>query len=187
MAKKKAPKKKQVKKKAAKKPVAKKAAPKKAVPKKKAAARKAVPKKAALKKAALKPAAAKKAPTKKPPTRAAVAAKASAAQKTALPKAAPVLLKAPKAPPARQHLESPRNQRGLGSGSAGQSGDLQGLSVRERDDSESVEELVEEGQAWEASAISGVEDADGDPKEVRTHEVPEDDVPEEYLDDENNN
>ena len=184
MAKKRAPKKKQAKKKAAKKPIAKKAAPKK-----KAAARKAAPKKAAAKTVAKKPAE-KKAPGKKPPARVAAAAKAPAqpaAQRTALPKAAPVLLKPPKAPPQQQHLEAPRNQRGLGSGSAGQSGDLQGLSEKERDDSESVEELVEEGQAWEASAISGVEDADGDPKEVRTHEVPEDDVPEEYLDDESNN
>ena len=184
MAQKKAPKKKQVKKKAAKKPVV-----KKAVPKKKAATKKAAPKKAAVKRATPKPAAKTKAPAKKPPARAATATKAPAppaAQKPALPKATPVLLKTPKAPSPQQHLESPRNQRGLGSGSAGQSGDLQGLSVRERDDSESVEELVEEGQAWEASAISGVEDADGDPKEVRTHEVPEDDVPEEYLDDENN-
>jgi hypothetical protein len=46
-----------------------------------------------------------------------------------------------------------------------------------------VEELVEEGQAREAAAISGVEDApDPDQAEVRTSEVPEDDVPEEYLD-----
>jgi hypothetical protein len=46
-----------------------------------------------------------------------------------------------------------------------------------------VEELVEEGQAREAAAISGVEDApDADQGEVRTREVPEDDVPEEYKD-----
>ena len=50
-------------------------------------------------------------------------------------------------------------------------------------DSESVDELLEEGQALEAAAISGVEDApDPDEGEVVTHEVPEDDVPEEYLD-----
>jgi len=43
-----------------------------------------------------------------------------------------------------------------------------------------VEELVEEGQAFEADVIDAVENApDG---EVRTREVPEDDVPEEYLD-----
>jgi N utilization substance protein A len=48
-------------------------------------------------------------------------------------------------------------------------------------DSESVEELLEEGQSFEAEAVSGVENAkDADQGEVRTHEVPEDDVPGEY-------
>src|ERR1017187_4074651 len=65
----------------------------------------------------------------------------------------------------------------------GQSGDLQGLSNIEGADSESVAELIEEGNAFEADAVTGVEHAgDTDEKEVRTHEVPEDDVPEEYLD-----
>ena len=72
---------------------------------------------------------------------------------------------------------------GAALGSAGQSGDLQGLSRRRVADSESVEELVEEGQAREAAAISGVEDAlDPDQGEVHTREVPADDVPEEYSD-----
>jgi hypothetical protein len=67
--------------------------------------------------------------------------------------------------------------------SGGQSGDLQGLSSRASADSESVDELLEEGNALEAEAVSGVEEADeSDEQEVRTHEVPEDDVPEEYLD-----
>jgi hypothetical protein len=57
------------------------------------------------------------------------------------------------------------------------------LSRRESADSESVDELVEEGNAFEADAVSGVEAADdADESEVHTHEVPEDDVPEEYLD-----
>jgi hypothetical protein len=65
----------------------------------------------------------------------------------------------------------------------GQAGDLQGLSSRERADSESVEELVDEGNAFEADVVTGVEAADdADEKEVHTHEVPEDDVPGEYLD-----
>ena len=65
----------------------------------------------------------------------------------------------------------------------GQSGDLQGLSSIEGADSESVAELIEEGNAFEADAVTGVEHAgDNDEKAVRTHEVPEDDVPEEYLD-----
>jgi len=67
--------------------------------------------------------------------------------------------------------------------SGGQSGDLQGLSRREGADSESVEELLEEGNPFEAGVVSGVEHAElADEKEVRTHEVPEDDVPGEYLD-----
>jgi hypothetical protein len=65
-----------------------------------------------------------------------------------------------------------------------ESGDLQGLSDIERADSESVDELLEEGNAFEADVVTGVEEA-GDGREVRTHEVPEDDVPEEYLDKDN--
>jgi len=43
--------------------------------------------------------------------------------------------------------------------------------------------LLEEGNTFEAGVVSGVEDADdADEREVHTHEVPEDDVPEEYLD-----
>lgn len=76
---------------------------------------------------------------------------------------------------------TPTGRRGLGAASGGQSGDTQGLSRRSYDDSESVEELMEEGQYMEAEAVSGVENApDADQGEVRTREVPEDDVPEEY-------
>jgi len=72
--------------------------------------------------------------------------------------------------------------KGLGARSGGQSGDLQGLSNREGADSESVDELLEEGNAFEAEVVKGVEDVpDADEGEVRTHEVPEDDVPDEYL------
>jgi adenylate kinase len=64
-----------------------------------------------------------------------------------------------------------------------QAGDLQGLSNAETVDSESVGELVEEGNAFEAEVVAGVQDAGShDEREVRTHEVPEDDVPGEYLD-----
>jgi len=71
--------------------------------------------------------------------------------------------------------------RGLGARSGGQSGDLQGLSGGEGAASESVEELLEEGNAFEAEVVKGIEDADvSDEGEVVTHEVPEDDVPEEY-------
>jgi hypothetical protein len=66
-----------------------------------------------------------------------------------------------------------------------QSGDLQGLSNIEAADSESVDELLEEGNAFEADVVSGVQAADdADEEEVHTHEVPEDDVPGEYLDEE---
>jgi len=72
-----------------------------------------------------------------------------------------------------------------GSRSGEQSGDLQGLSHLEAADSESVDELIEEGNAFEADVVAGVERADDtDEQEVHTHEVPEDDVPGEYLDEE---
>jgi hypothetical protein len=71
----------------------------------------------------------------------------------------------------------------LGPDSGGQSGDLQGLSNLEGADSESVDELIEEGNAFEAGVVSGVEEAGNeDGREVHTREVPEDDVPGEYLD-----
>ncbi len=48
-----------------------------------------------------------------------------------------------------------------------------------------MEELVEEGQFFEAELISGVENApDADESEVHTKQVPEDDVPTEYSDEE---
>lgn len=71
----------------------------------------------------------------------------------------------------------------LGSRSSKHSADLQDLPRLEDADSESVEELLEEGNTFEAGAVLGVEEADShDEKEVRTREVPEDDVPSEYLD-----
>jgi hypothetical protein len=66
--------------------------------------------------------------------------------------------------------------------SAGQSGDTQGLSDVAGAGPESVAELVEEGQSFEADVISGVESTpDADVAEVHTKQVPEDDVPGEYL------
>ena len=62
-------------------------------------------------------------------------------------------------------------------------GDFGDVSVVEAADSESPEELLEEGQTFEAGIVSGVENAlDPDQGEVRTREVPQDDVPEEYDD-----
>jgi hypothetical protein len=67
--------------------------------------------------------------------------------------------------------------------SSGQSGDLQGLSNIEGADSESVDELLGQGNAFEADVVMGVENAGAaEGREVRTHEVPQDDVPGEYLD-----
>ncbi|MEO8432141.1 MAG: hypothetical protein ABI592_11580 [Acidobacteriota bacterium] len=85
-------------------------------------------------------------------------------------------------------VEDPVDARGMGAESGGQSGDTEGLSRSEQADSESVEELVEEGQAFEAGVVSGVENApDADQGPVRTREVPVDDVPEEYLEDDRPN
>lgn len=83
----------------------------------------------------------------------------------------------------RTYSTSPSTrQPGQGPGSAGQSGDTQGLPDEAEAGSESVLELVEEGQSFEAEVISGVENApDADVAEVHTRQVPEDDVPAEYL------
>lgn len=133
-----------------------------------------------------KPAAKKKPAPKKLKKK--VVVKKSATAKKAAPKKAPAKsakrAKAAKRPRGKQEITetvvSP-SRRGLGSSSGGQSGDTQGLSLRASADSESVTELEEEGQYFEAEAVRGVENApDADQGEVRTHEVPEDDVPLEY-------
>jgi len=70
-----------------------------------------------------------------------------------------------------------------GPNSAGQAGATQQISDTPIEDSESVEELTAEGNAFEADAIYGVENArDPDVAEVITREIPADDVPGEYLD-----
>jgi hypothetical protein len=82
--------------------------------------------------------------------------------------------------------ESRKRKDELGPDSAGQSGDTQQLPDTAGADSESVEELMDEGNAFEADAVLGVENAkDPDVSEVTTREVPEDDVPPEYLNDDN--
>ena len=74
-----------------------------------------------------------------------------------------------------------QNQDELGPNSDVQSGDLQGISDVADADSESVKELLEQGNAFEAEAVEGVESAkDADVSEVTTRQVPEDDVPAEY-------
>jgi hypothetical protein len=108
------------------------------------------------------------------------------ARKKAVPRKTAAKKKVASKKPTRQRrgrAESPFSVNRAEPRSGGESGDLQGLSNIESADSESVDELLEEGNAFEADAVKGVEDAgDFDEREVHTHEVPEDDVPEEYLD-----
>ena len=83
-----------------------------------------------------------------------------------------------------QHNNDERNEDEVRKDSAVQSGDMQGISNEAGADSESVEELLEEGNAYEAEAVAGVENAkDPDVSEVTTRQVPENDVPAEYRND----
>jgi hypothetical protein len=119
----------------------------------------------------------KKAPKKK------AAMKKAAAPKKSAPKKKPAPKKRSARGKSRPDAPATFEPKGLGPRSGGQSGDLQGLSNSAGADSESVDELLEEGNAFEAEVVEGVENApDADQGEVRTHEVPEDDVPDEYLD-----
>ena len=65
------------------------------------------------------------------------------------------------------------------------SGDLEGLSEDEEASSESVEELVDEGQYYEAEVVDGVENVPpADEAEVHTHQRPEvegESVPDEEM------
>lgn len=83
-----------------------------------------------------------------------------------------------------QNVETVRLKRPARAAAAGAGGgDFGGASVLESADSESADELLEEGQTFEAGIVSGVENApDPDQGEVRTREVSQDDVPEEYDD-----
>src|SRR5277367_3745005 len=136
------------------------------MPTKKKVRKKTTPKKKTSKKKAVK----KKAPTKKPVRKKkSIRAESSVRRNTSAPAGR------------TSEVNSGMFRRGLGPNAGGQSGDIQALPRAEDVDSESVEELAEEGQAFEAEVVSGVENApDADQDEVRTREVPEDDVPEEY-------
>jgi hypothetical protein len=124
----------------------------------------------------------KKKTTKKPPAKRVRPKRKSTAKKTAAANR--------KKQTARAEAKSSRGGRrsafaarrsGKGSQAGMQSGDLQGLSVIQDVDSESVGELLEEGNALEAGVVEGVEEAGShSQREVQTHEMPEDDVPEEY-------
>jgi hypothetical protein len=91
--------------------------------------------------------------------------------------------------PSKVRVKGPEAEKGAAaldyesaeSRSGGQARSLEGLSDVPEADSESVDELLEEGNAFEAEVIEGVEGApDADQGEVKTHKAPEDDVPEEY-------
>lgn len=65
-------------------------------------------------------------------------------------------------------------EKGGGPDSAGQSGDTQGLPDVAEGGAESVVELLEEGQTYEAEVLLGVEEApDAGVAEVHTRQTPE--------------
>ncbi len=142
--------------------------------------KKKTPRKKALKKPARKSTPLKKKAAKKKTLPKKVAAKARPSGKKAARKKVRKSRKQPAAKSPGMDTAA-FTREGLRARSGGQSGDLQGLSNIAGAASESVDELLEEGNAFEADVVKGVEDA-GDEGEVHTHEVPEDDVPEEYLD-----
>ena|SRR6516165_10023900 len=116
-------------------------------------------------------------------THAKVAMKAKASKKKKANKAKPKPARANRRGRANTAELVSYEPRGLGARSGGQSGDTQGLGAGADVDSESVEGLLEEGQSFEAEVVDGVENArEPDQGEVRTREVEEDDVPEEYRD-----
>jgi|HubBroStandDraft_6_1064221.scaffolds.fasta_scaffold1022475_1 hypothetical protein len=135
-------------------------------------------KKQAKRKAARKPAKRKTAAQSKSATK-----RNSLSKKAATRKSASSATK--KTPKSSQPREQRISYRQPEPHSGDLSGDLQGLSDVEGADSESVDELLEEGNAFEAGVVEGVEASEGHgEKEVHTREVPEDDVPGEYLDEE---
>jgi len=152
----------------------KKAAPKKLKKAAKAAKVKKVPRKTKLAAGA----------KKKPVAKAKIATKASsAAKKKTAPKGTQAVSQA-RIGQGNQDVETVRLKPKSRVARAGTgAGDLQGISIVEDVDSESADELLEEGQAFEAGIVSGVEKAgNAEGSEVVTHEVLEDDVPKEYDD-----
>jgi hypothetical protein len=148
---------------------------KKKTPAKKAQTGRKTSKKSAKKKLATKKIAPKKAAPKKKAVR---RAPKPAARIRSAPKSASQKKTSAKERIFDSSISTPRNAQGLSGDS-----DSQGLSEVESADSESVGELLDEGNTFEAEAVKGVEQADdADEREVRTREFPEDDVPQEYLD-----
>jgi len=146
------------------------------------AAKKKTKKKPAKSKKTSKRSVARKAAKKKAPLKKRGTARKKLVKKKSAPKKA--VAKVPKRRiREREQIENPVVPSSKNSRFGKQSGDFQGISTREAADSESVDELLEEGNTFEAGAVAGVEEADEDgTAEVHTHEVSEDDVPQEYLD-----
>ncbi|HEX3119743.1 MAG TPA: hypothetical protein VHP80_11665 [Candidatus Acidoferrum sp.] len=168
--------------------------------KKKAAPKKSKKQKPAPKKAKAKAKSSTVKAKKSAPAKAKVVAKSKATAKAtgkvaAKPKAARAPVARARTAPRREAADSdtdfranqeveivrPKGRSRVARAGAG-SGDLQGISSVEEADSESEDELLEEGQSFEAGIIGGVERAGDEESEVVTHEVLEDDVPLEYDD-----
>jgi hypothetical protein len=142
--------------------------------------------KVAAKATAAKSGAAKSAPKIKPPQRSAVrpapqqktgkATQSSGRRGSAPPKNVHVVTSSIPTRGEGQSVETINlDVEGLDARSGGQSGDLQGLSDVAGSDMESVDELLEEGNAFEAEVVKGIQDTpDADEAEIHTHERPGD-------------
>ncbi len=87
--------------------------------------------------------------------------------------------------PEEEMLEGGGDEGAKGPDSAGMSGDVEGLDGEAEASDESVEELVEDGQYFEAEVVDGVENApDADEGEVVVHERPETPMDREDISDE---
>ena len=114
--------------------------------------------------------------------RRAAAAKRGSARKST-PRRAPRATEMARGSQSVETVPLRRRARAAGAGAGGGAGDYVGISPVEGADSESPKELLEEGQTFEAGIVSGVQNApNADVAEVHTHEVLQDDVPEEYDD-----
>jgi len=82
-------------------------------------------------------------------------------------------------------LEGGGDESPEGPDSGGMSGDVEGLDDEAEASDESVEELVEDGQYFEAEVVDGIENApDADEGEVVVHERPETPMDRENISDE---
>ena len=87
--------------------------------------------------------------------------------------------------PEEAMLEGGGDESPEGPDSGGMSGDVEGLDDEAEASDESVEELVEDGQYYEAEVVDGVENApDADEGEVHVHERPETPMDREDISDE---